>query len=157
MNGKKNRVINGVISIAILIVSLAIMIIDFAVPSVNIFIHPVLTFLMCMCIGFGVWHVCLGVASKSIFYTFVGSIFFGLALFYVLICLLNWWIALVSLIVFWLIMGCLISILFGNPQDDCAMNKEGDGYKDYEERKLEEEKTASEESSEVPELKSFKD
>ncbi len=154
MSVKKNRVINGVISIVILLVSLAVMIIDFAVPTVNIFIHPVLTFLMCLCIGFGILHLCLGVVNKSAFYTFLGAIWLGLAIFYVLICLLNWWIALISVVVFWLIMGSLNTIINGNSADDSAMNKDGDDYKTYQERK---EEVTEENGKEVPELKSFKD
>ncbi len=134
MSKKKNRLVNGIVSILILIVSLALMIIDFVSPTVNILLHPVLTFLLGICVGFGVFYILLGLLRKSAFYTLGGAFCFGLALLYVLSCLLVWWIGLIVVIVFWLVMGIVNTIVNGNSADDCAMNKEGDGYKPYAER-----------------------
>jgi flagellar basal body-associated protein FliL len=156
MSANKNRIINAVLSIIILLLSLAVMIIDFAVPSVNILIHPVLTFLLCLFTGFGLMYLCLGITRKSAFSCFLGAILIGFALFYLLICLTNWWIALISVIVLWLIMGLINTIICGNSADDCAMNKDGDDYKSYQERK-EEIKEENNSKEELPTLKSFKD
>lgn len=139
MDRKKNRLVNGIVSILILIISLALMIVDFVSPSINILLHPVLTFLLCVLVGFGVFFIVSGLIKKSAFSTLGGSFCFGLALLYVLSCLLVWWIGLIVTVTFWLVMCIVSTMINGNSADDCAMNKEGDGYRTYEARKQDKE------------------
>ncbi len=155
MAKNKKRLINGIISILILVASLVVMILDFAIP-LNIWVHPILTLLLCLFGGFGLFMIIGGIAQKSAFKFFIGAGLFALALLYVLCCEVKWWIAIIAVIVFLFVMAVLNGIINGNSADDSAMNKDGDDYKTYAERKKEQPADDAEET-EIPELKSFKD
>ncbi len=151
----KKQLILSIASIAILLISLAVMLCDFLVP-LNIWIFPVLTFLFCLFIGFGIMSLILGFYYRSPWYFFLSAILLGLALFYAVIQYVTWWICLVVLLVLWAIVAIVSYMSSGNKTEDIALNKSPE-YKNYNQRKAEKLKAEAEkEPDEMPEIKSFK-
>ena len=152
----KKQLAVTLVGIAILVVSLTMTLLDALVP-LEIWLHPALTFLFCICVGFGVLLTVLGFVNKSVFYFFLSSILLGLALVYALSNYIDWWIGVIVVAVVWAIFGCVSFIANGNRTEDIALNKSPD-YKDYKQRKAEKEAAEqAEEKKELPEIKSFKD
>lgn len=158
MKLKKQRVIIGIVSILILLVSLVITLCDAFVPW-DIWLHPILTFLFCIFIGFGVLCMAMGFAKKSVWFFFISALLIGLALIYAIAMTVGdkWWIGFIIVPVVWAIFGILSVIYNGNRTEDIALNKSPD-YKNYEQRKAEKEAAeAAEPEKELPKIKSFKD
>lgn len=157
MNALGKNVGLYVISLCIVLASFAVMILDFAIP-LNLWYHPVLNFIFCLFIGFGVFCVTLGVIKKSPWYFFLSAGQLVLALIYLLVFYkVNPLITVVSAIVLAAVV-CLSSLIVcGNKTEDIALNK-SDDYKNYEQRRAEKEKAEAEKEPEkLPEIKSFKD
>ena len=145
------------VSIAILAVSLVVTLCDALVP-LEIWVHPILTFLFCLFVGFGVALVILAFIARSPFYFFLSAGLLGFALFYVLVNYMEWWIGLIALLVTWGVFACLSFLVNGNRTEDIALNK-SENYKDYKTRKAERETAEAKESEsqkELPEIKTFK-
>lgn len=148
----------SIASIAILVVSFAVMLLDAIIP-LNIWLHPILTFLFCNFIGFGIICLILGFSKKSPWYFFISAILIGLAFVYAFACSAPeyWWISVVAVVVIWIIFAVLSFMVSGNQTEDIAINKSS-SYKNYEQRKIEREKAESKkEEKSLPEIKSFKD
>ena len=155
MKIKGKQLALAVTSIIVLIVSLTVMLLDIFVP-LAFWTHPVLNFLFCMFVGFGVICMGLGFSKTSPWYFFLSSILLGLALIYALMQYILWWIGLIIVGVIWCIFAVLSFIVAGNKTEDIALNKSPD-YKTYEQRKAEkEEQEANKEPEKLPEIKSFK-
>lgn len=153
---EKNKVVL-LVSIAILVASLAITLCDALIP-LGVWVHPILTFLFCLFVGFGVTLVVLAFVVRSPFYFFLSAGLLGLALFYALVNYMEWWICLIALFVTWGVFACLSFLVNGNKTEDIALNKSKD-YKDYKTRKAEKEAAEAKESEsqkELPKIKSFK-
>jgi len=151
----KKQLVVGIVSIAIFVCSLALMLLDVFVP-LNIWTHPVLTFLFALFVGFGVLTFVLAILNRLPWYFFLSAILLGLALLYVLLQYVKIWIALIIVIVFIAIVPIISFIVAGNKTEDIALNKSSE-YKDYYQRKAEKEKAEIEkEKEELPEIKSFK-
>ena len=155
MKIKGKQLALAVTSIIVLIVSLTVMLLDIFVP-LAFWTHPVLNFLFCMFVGFGVICMGLGFSKTSPWYFFLSSILLGLALIYALMQYILWWIGLIIVGVIWCIFAVLSFIVAGNKTEDIALNKSPD-YKTYEQRKVEtEEQEANKEPEKLPEIKSCK-
>ncbi len=157
MKISKNQLIVSLISIAILIVSLTFALLDALIP-LNLFIHPILNFLLVAFIGFGVLTLILGIIKSSPWYMFLSAVLIGLALVYLLIQFLGemWWLSLLVVGVVWIIFAILSFIYSGNKTENIALNKSTD-YKDYKTRKKEEKNSEDNgEKKELPKIKSFK-
>ncbi len=155
MKIKGKRLALALVSIAVLVVSLTIMLLDIFVP-LAFWTHPVLNFLFCLFVGFGVICMGLGFSQTSPWYFFLSSILLGLALIYALMQYILWWIGLIIVGVVWGIFAVLSFIVAGNKTEDIALNKSPD-YKTYEQRKAEKEAAeANKETEKLPEIKSFK-
>lgn len=153
----KKQLTLSISSIAILVVSLVIMLLDIFVP-LNIWVHPVLTFLFCLFVGFGVTCFTIGFIEKSSWYFFLSSVLLGLAFVYAFACSLPeyWWISLIIAGVVWAIFAVLSFMSAGSVTESVALNKSED-YKNYEQRKAEREQAEkSAEPEKLPEIKSFK-
>ncbi len=158
MKLSKKQLAISVASIAILVVSFAVMLLDAIIP-LNIWLHPILTFLFCVFIGFGIIGLILGFSKKSPWNFFISAILLGLAFVYAFSCSIPeyWWISVVAVVVIWIIFAVLSFMVSGNHTEDIALNKSAN-YKNYEQRKAEREKAESEkEEKPLPEIKSFKD
>ncbi len=145
------------VSISILLASLTITLCDALVP-LNIWVHPILTFLFCLLVGFGVMLFVLAFLCRSPFYFFLSAVFSGFALFYALVNCTKWWLGIIAVLVLWSIFACLSFLLNGNKTESIALNK-SDDYKDYQTRKAEKEaaeKEEGEKKNELPKIKSFK-
>jgi len=154
----KKQLALSVSSIAILVVSLVVMLLDIFIP-IDLWVHPILTFLFCVFIGFGIMCLALGFSEKSPWFFFLSAILLGLAFIYAFVCSVSeyWWISLVVVAVVWAIFAVLSFMSAGNRTEDIALNKSPE-YKNYEQRKAEREKAESEAKPEtLPEIKSFKD
>lgn len=155
MKNTKKQFFISVLSILIFLSSLALMLCDIFIP-LNIWTHPVLTFVFALFVGFGIMTFAFGIVKGSPWYFFLSAVLIGLSGFYVLIQYLKLWIALIILFVFLAIMPIISIIFSGNKTENIALNKSPD-YKNYHERKAE--KTAKEKEEldeELPEIKSFK-
>ncbi len=154
---KKERVLTCVFSILILVISLAVMIADFVVP-LNFWTHPILNFLFCVFVGYGLYFIVLGIAKKSAWYLFISDVTLGLAILYALLqytAYLPWWISVIIVIVFMFILAFVSIMVAGYKSEDIAKNKSAD-YKNYEQRKAE--KSMEEHViEEIPQIKSFKE
>ncbi len=146
----------GIVSIVILIAALTLTLCDALIP-LNIWVHPVLTFLFALFVGFGLMCLVLGIAKKSAWYLFLAAILLGLSLFYALIHYIKWWLVLIILVVLWLIVSIFCFLIATHKTESIALNKSSD-YKNYVQRK--EEKAAADKESaekeELPQIKSFK-
>ena len=157
MKTKKNLIL-AVLSICILALALTFALVDALVP-LNVWTHPLLNFLFCAAVGFGIIAIYLGFAKSSPWYFFLSAVLLGLAFFYVLVQYISWWICLLIVVVVWVIFGIMSFMRAGNQTEDIALNKSPD-YKTFEQRKAEEAaKKAEEKKAEkpLPEIKSFKD
>lgn len=151
MKNVKNKKVICVASITILVLSLAFLLVDVLVP-LRLWTHSILNFLFCLLLGFGILLLSLGFKSKSAWYVFLGTIFLGFAIFYVLMQYLYWWLALVIMFVCWAVFGVL-SFMRSNSKTEYALNDEPE-YKDYKQRTAE--KVEVEKVEELPKIKSFK-
>ncbi len=151
----KKQFFISILSILIFLSSLALMFCDIFIP-LNIWTHPVLTFIFALFVGFGLMTFVLGVIKGTPWYFFLSAVLIGLSGFYVLIQYLKFWIALIILFVFLAIMPVVSIIFSGNKTESIALNKSPD-YKNYHERKAEKSTKEKEEpEEELPEIKSFK-
>lgn len=158
MRATKNQIIIGIISIAILLVSLVITLCDALIP-LNIWVHPVLTFLFCIFIGFGVMSFVFGILKQFPMYYFISAMLLGLAFIYAFAASLPnyWWISLIVAVVVWAVIGIISFLSAGNQTEEISLNKASD-YKNYEQRKAEKEQVEKDRELEpLPEIKSFKD
>lgn len=147
----KKQLIVSIFSIAILITSLIVMLLDIFVPF-NLWLHPSLNFLFCMLTGFGILLLILGVKNSFSWHCFVGLILLSLAIFYVLMQYLAWWISVITVFVVLCVVGLLCFVKTGN-KTELSLNDDP-SYKTYKERKKA--VVTSEELEELPEIKSFK-
>ncbi len=155
MKISKKQVFIGIISIIIFLSALILCILDWALP-LNIYVHPTLTFLLVIFGGFGLMAFIFAVCKKSPWFFFCSALLLGPALLYIIINYLEWWIAMLSMVVFWIICVVLSVTICGNKTEAVAENASPD-YKDYKQRKQEkEEKEAAIEEQPLPEIKSFK-
>lgn len=159
MKISRKSLILCIASIAIIAISFTVMLLDALIP-LNFWVHPALTLLFCLCIGFGIMTVTLGIINKSPVYYFLSAVLLGLALLYALINLVKfWWIGLIALVLLWVVMAIFSFMSAGNQTENIALNKSPD-YKDYNQRKAEKEAKEAEEEKEekeLPKIKSFKD
>lgn len=152
----KKSVVLGCISICVLLAALTFALLDAFVPfTFWRYSHPVLNFLFCILLGFGVMTLVFAFRMQSPWYFFLSSVLLGLAFFYVLIQYVVWWICLLIVVVVWSIFGVISFMSAGNKTEDIALNKSSD-YKTFEQRKAEE-KSEEKPEKELPEIKSFKD
>ncbi len=157
MKTKKNLVL-AVLSICVLTISLTFALVDALVP-LDVWTHPLLNFLFCAAVGFGIIAMCLGFTKSLPWYFFLSTVLLGLAFFYALVQYIPWWICVLIVVVVWAIFGIMSFMKAGNQTEDIALNKSPD-YKTFEQRKAEEAaKKAEEKKTEkpLPEIKSFKD
>ena len=150
----KNKMIVYVISLFILLGSLTLTLLDALIP-LNLWTHPILTFLFCIFLGFGVMSLVLGYCKKCPWRVFVGSVLFSLAILYVLLQYVFVWLAILITFVLIAILSIFSFMRMGS-KTEFALNDSED-YKDYKQRK--QEKAQLEESQEqqpLPEIKSFK-
>ncbi|MCQ2387327.1 MAG: hypothetical protein MJ066_02645 [Clostridia bacterium] len=141
----------------VLALSLIMAILDAVVP-LNIWIHPIMTFLFFIFAGFGVVFYVSGFLKRSPYNFFLGAFFISLAIIYAFCCSFDrlWWLIFIVIPVL-LALTAIISNLFNGNITEYADN-DSDDYKNYQERKAEEEKKEEKEiKKELPELKSFKD
>ena len=131
----KKQLAVSLYSILVIIVALAFALCDFLIP-LNIWTHPALNFLFVLCIGFGILTIVFGTVKGSPWYFFLSSILFGLALIYVLLQYIPWWIGLIITVSIWIIFAIISFISSGNKTENIALN-ESDEYKTYAQRKSE--------------------
>lgn len=158
MSNPKSQKTIYLVSISILIVSLVITLLDAFIP-LNIWVHPILTFLFCLAVGFGILCVVLAFIKKSAWCFFVSSILLGLSFIYAFSCSLKskWWISLIIVVIVWAILALSSIMHAGNKTEDISLNK-SEEYKNYQQRKLEREQAEKEKQEEpLPEIKSFSD
>lgn len=156
MKSKKSIVL-GILSVCIIAVALIFMLLDALIP-LNVWTHPVLNFLFCICLGFGIMVLSLAFIKQSTWFFFVSAILFGLSFFYVLIQYIPWWLCLIIVIALWVLFAIMSVMVAGNMTESISLNKSPD-YKTFDERKAEEKaKEAATEKPEkpLPEIKSFK-
>ena len=148
----KNGKILALSSLFVITLSLVVCLID-ATTSFNFGIHPILTFLFCLFVGFGALCFVLGILRKSSFQFFLSAILFGLSLVYVFILYVSaWWLIFIVLFVLFFVMA-MVSYLTGSNKTEFALNDSPE-YKNYKERKAEKKEEICEE---LPEIKSFKE
>ena len=148
---KKNNLLFLSLSILILIIALTFTLLDALLP-IGFLIHPVLSFLLVLFLGFGVLLFFNGVKIKSHWFLFVSNIFLSLALLYLTVTFVKWWLSILIVVVFSAILSIFTVLVCGNAQE-YADNKK-DGYLTYAERKNLKEEDAS--TQPLPEIKSFK-
>ena len=156
MKSKKSIVL-GILSVCIIAVALIFTLLDALIP-LNVWTHPVLNFLFCICLGFGIMVLSLAFIKQSTWFFFVSAILFGLSFFYVLIQYIPWWLCLIIVIALWVLFAIMSVMVAGNMTESISLNKSPD-YKTFDERKAEEKaKEAETEKPEkpLPEIKSFK-
>ena len=157
MKTKRNLIL-PVLSICVLTAALAFALIDALVP-LDLWTHPLLNFLFCNAVGFGIIAIYLAFTKSAPWYFFVSAVLLGLALLYVLAQYLIWWICLLIVVVVWAIVGIISFMKAGNQTEDIALNK-SPNYKTFEQRKAEEAAKKAEDAKTakpLPEIKSFKD
>lgn len=152
MKATKKQILVGILSIIVLLGSLAVLLCDILIP-LNFWLNPVLNFLFCLAVGFGLISLSIGIIKRSSWYLFIGAILLGLALIYLLAQYIKWWIGLVIVAVLWVVIA-IISFMLGANKTEFANNDSPD-YEDYKTRKAK--KLENEEQvEELPEIKSFK-
>ena len=151
MSNMRKNLLFSILSIIVLALALTLTLLDALLP-IGILIHPVLTFLLVNFLGFGLILFVKGITVKSNWFMFISNILLSLALFYLIITFIKWWLALIIVFVFSVIISILTVCICGNPTE-YADNKK-DGYLSYEQRKALKEEDVS--SQELPEIKSFK-
>lgn len=155
----KNKKINLIVSICIVLVSIVPMILQIVgVLSLwNTFSHPVLTYFLTVLALFGVYGYVVFAVRKSAVGGLFGAILLSVFSVLVLVHYSFWWIVFVIVPVICLVTGMLGYLLRGDKTEKIALNANTD-YKDYNQRKAEREAVEkNEEKKEVPTLKSFKD
>lgn len=137
----KNRLLNNMLSIAILLIAVTVSVLDAVIPSFDLWIHPILTFFFVLFLGFGIKSFVLGFTCGSAWYFFISAILLGIAFAYGFICTFIefWWLAIIIVVVLWAIIALLSILVNGNGTEDIALNSKPD-YKNYKERKKEENK-----------------
>ena len=155
LSGKQK--IFAVISIIIACLSFCLMILDWAIP-LNIWIHPILTFVFANFLGFGILLYATALIKRCPAYLFVAAMLLGLAILYILMCIgLAWFYALIAFIVVLFITFVIDYLVVGGFKTEHADNK-SHHYKNYKQRIAEkEEQEKNIEKEELPEIKSFKD
>lgn len=151
--GKK--LLLGVSALTVLTLSLVFALLDALIP-LKIWTHPVLNFLFALCIGFGIMMLTMAFMKKSPWFFFLSAVLLGLALFYVLMQYITWWIVLIILVVVLAIFAVISFMTAGNETEDISLNKSPD-YKNYEQRKAGEQAQDKEGEQPLPKIKSFKD
>ncbi len=158
MKINKSQLVTSIASIAIFLISLAVMICDFVIP-LDLWTHPILTFIFCLSVGFFVLSILLGMVKKSVWYLFLGAICVTFSIIYPFAHTDFWWIGIIVTIVSWALIAIISYILMGSRTEDIALNKSPE-YKNYKQRaaeKQEAEKAEQELQEELPQIKSFKD
>ncbi len=132
----KNRLLTSLSSIAILLIALTVAVLDAVIPTFDLWVHPILTFIFVLFLGFGIMSLIMGFTRSSTWYFFLSAILLGFAFAYGFICTFMefWWLAIIIVVVLWAVIA-LISIAFnGNKTEDIALNSRPD-YKVYADRK----------------------
>ena len=154
MKLSKNGIIVSVVSIVILLVSLVLTLLDVFVP-LDLWTHPILTFLFCIFSGFGLLCLVLGYSKKTAWYVFLGAILFSLAVLYVLLHYVFVWLAILICVVMVAILS-VCNLIRSGSKTEFALN-ESESYQDYKQRKAEKKALQEQEAKEeLPEIKSFK-
>lgn len=152
MKISKIKKIAALTSVSILLVALAITLCDALIP-LNIWLHPVLTFLFVSFIGFGVLCMVVAFVKHSTWYFFLSFIMLAAALSYALLSIgLPWW--LIAIICCVLAAIAIAVSLIANGSTECADNESAD-YKNYGQRTKE--KGSFQSGEDIPEVKSFKE
>ncbi len=138
-------------SIAVILISLAVMLCDFILP-LNLWTHPVLTFIFSLSVGFAIIAIILGIINKSTWYFFLSCFCVAFAVIYPFAHYSFWWIGLIIVVVMCLVLG-IFGFMIGHKP--IALNESPD-YKNYIEREQEKEKEVELKKEELPEIKSFK-
>ncbi len=154
MKRSKGSMIALCVSLFIVLGALAFMICDWALP-LNVWTHPILNFLMVLCVGFGVMAFTFAIAKKSPWFFFLSAILLALVGLYITIQYLEWWISIIIFVVVFVVFALFSLIVAGNKTENIAINESSD-YKDYKQRKAEKEEMEKSEEPIVPEIKSFK-
>lgn len=147
MKKSLSKVFLGLISICIILASLVLCILDWAIP-LNIWVHPILTLLFCLFVGFGAVCITVGITKKSSWYFFLSTILFSLAIFYVLFQYVVWWLCIIVELVFAICMSIASVIVCGNKTEQV------DNEELKQKNVLDSQK--SEQKEELPQIKSFK-
>ena len=151
----KKQLAISLIAILITLASFTIMLLDFLIP-LKIWVHPILTFLLCMCSGFGVMSIVLAFIKKSPWYFFLSAVLLGLSVIYVMLQFLPWWIGVAGVGVLLIIIAIICFIVTNNKTDSIALNNSPE-YKNYEQRKQEKiEQEKEQATEELSKIKSFK-
>ena len=154
MKRSKGSMISLCISLLIVLGALAFMICDWAL-HLNVWTHPILNFLMVLCIGFGVMAFAFAIAKKSPWFFFLSAILLALVGLYITIQYLEWWLSIIIFVVVFVVFALFSLIVAGNKTENIAINESSD-YKNYKQRKAEKEEMEKSEEPIVPEIKSFK-
>ena len=109
MKISKKLMLLAIVSLFVLLASLTVMLLDIFIP-LDFWTHPVLNFLFCLCVGFGLISLILGFINKSSWHFFISSILLGLALIYLLAQYMYFWIGLIIVACFLLVV-CLLCFI----------------------------------------------
>lgn len=154
MEKSSKKIILLCTSLAILVLALTFCLLDALIP-LNLWTHPILNFLFVAFAGFGVLSLVYGFKFKSSGYIFLGTILLSLAIFYLFIQFVFWWLSLI-IVLFVSVVLSIVSVCCVGNKTEHADNKSPD-YKDYNQRMLEKEALEQQkEPEELPEIKSFK-
>lgn len=148
---KKNALLFSILSIIILTVALTFALLDALIP-INFLIHPILNFLLLIFVGFGVLFFAKGVSNNSHWFLFISNLLLSLALLYLTVTCVKWWLSVLIVFVFSAIYSIIAYCFCGNIEQVADNKKEG--YLTYEQKKSFKEEDCS--SQELPEIKSFK-
>lgn len=111
------------ISIIIITVSLIITLCDALIPW-GLWTHPILNFICIVFFGFGLLCFVYGIKKESPWYFFVSTCLLGLAIFYVLIHYIIWWLNLIIIGSIVAIVSIFSFILFGSKTEDIVINND---------------------------------
>ena len=148
---KKNTLLFPILSIIVLTSALVFALLDALIP-INFLIHPILNFLLVIFVGFGVLLFAKGASAKSHWFLFISNLLLSLALLYLTVTYVKWWLSVLIVFVFSAIFSILSYCICGSIEKVADNKKEG--YLSYEQRKSLKEEDCS--SQELPEIKSFK-
>ncbi len=153
MKISKIKKIAALTSVSILLVALAITLCDALIP-LNIWLHPVLTFLFVSFIGFGVLCMVVAFVKHSTWYFFLSFIMLAAALSYALFSIgLPWWLIVIICCVLAAI-AITVSLIANGSITEYADNESAD-YKNYRQRTKE--KGSFQSGDDILEVKSFKE
>ena len=153
MEKSNKKYLHVLLSVSIIIISLVFCIVDYVLDC-EIWTHPILNFFFGIFLGFGILFSVRGFIKKSTLVVLIGTIFVSLAVFYLTIQYLPWYIALVCAGCYALCLSIISNSIFGN-KTDYADNNSPD-YKNYVERAKIAQEQETKENVELPEIKSFK-